>query len=191
MASEIQIYNRALQKLGAKAITSPTENSPNARACNRAYADLRDLELRSHPWNFALKRVSVAADASGPAFGPNNQFTLPSDFLRLHPDHDYKAETDWQIEGQKLLTDDEAPLYLRYVRRVEDPNVMDPIFREALATRIAFELCEKITQSNTKKDRLRIDHRDLIMKARQVNAIEKTATEPREDTWITVRRPSA
>ena len=57
MASEVDICNRALSKLGAARITSLTEDSVNARACNAMYESVRDAELRAHPWNFAMKRV--------------------------------------------------------------------------------------------------------------------------------------
>ena len=63
MASEVDIANRALQKLGAESIVSLTQDSENARACNLCYEPIRDAELRAHPWNFAIKRASLAADS--------------------------------------------------------------------------------------------------------------------------------
>ena len=85
--SEVEICNRALQKIGAKRITSLTQDAPNARACNVAYFVLRDMELRNHPWNFSIKRAELAADATPPDWGRQNSFTLPSDFLCLRPDY--------------------------------------------------------------------------------------------------------
>lgn len=190
MASEVGIANRALQKLGAKRITSLTEDSRNARAINAAYTELRDAELRAHTWNFAVKRVQMAADATAPIFGRTNSFTLPSDFLRklnLDPEFVVNSE-DAQIEGRKLLTNDSAPLDMRYIYRVEDPNEMDVLFREALASRIAFELAEEITQSNTKKAAAAADYKRAVSEAKRTNAIERVALQPPEDTWVTVRR---
>lgn len=188
MASEVGICNLALQKLGASRITSLSEDSPNARHCNAAYEAIRDRELRAYPWSFALARKVLAPDSTDPAFGPEYQFSLPTDFLRLHPDHDYQAETDWQIEGRKLLTSDGDTLYLRYIKRVEDPNEFDPLFIDALAGRLALQLCESITQSNTKKNLLELEYRDTIASARRTSAIEKLPVEPPEDDWISVRR---
>lgn len=187
--SEVEICNRALQKIGAKRITSLTQDAPNARACNVAYFVLRDMELRNHPWNFSIKRAELAADATPPDWGRQNSFTLPSDFLCLRPDYpeDNLNCKDWQIEGKKIVTNDAAPLYIRYTYRVTDPNEMDALFREALATKLAIEICEEIAQSNTKKADLKDDYRDIINRARKANAIENVSAEPPEDTWLTVR----
>lgn len=190
MASEVEICNRALQKLGVKRITSLTEDSKNARSCNVAYSVVRDAELRSHPWNFAIARAELAADATDPDWGRAKAYTLPSDFLRLLPDYteDNLNSKDWQIEGRKIYSDDSDPIYIRYIYRVTDPNEMDALFREALATKLAFELCEEITQSNTKKSELKDDYKEIISEARKANAFENVAQESPEDTWSTVRR---
>jgi hypothetical protein len=189
MASEVDICNRALQKLGAKRIASLSDDSVNARACNAAYEMIRDAELRRHPWNFAISRAELPADATEPDWGRANAFTLPADFLRLLPSYpeDNSLDTDWQIEGQKILTDDSAPLYLRYIARTADTSVYDPLFVDAIACKIAFELCEELTQSNAKKDGLRADYDDAIKQAKRTNAIENVAAQPPEDSWITVR----
>lgn len=190
MASETQICNRALQKLGAKRIASLSEDSRNGRAMNVAYEPVRDLLLRSHVWNCAVKRVSLPADASAPAFTYARSFTLPSDFVRLlsrDPSTNYN-DLDWVIESGKILTDDPAPLEVRYVFRLTDPNGMDSSFREALAARLAVETCEEITQSNTKFNLVSSWYREAIAEARRASALEKIApVEPTDDTWITVR----
>lgn len=189
MASEVSISNRALQKLGASRITSLDDATTNARACNACYAELRDAELRRHTWNFSIQRAELAADGTAPSWGRANAFELPSDFLRLlspYPE-DNLSNLDWQIEGRKIYTDDAAPLYIRYVARITDPTLMDALFRELLATRMAYEMCEEITQSNTKKDLLYRDMRDIVAEAKRVNAMENVSAEPPVDTWITAR----
>jgi hypothetical protein len=187
--SVVEICNRALQKLGAARITSLTQDTPNARSCNVAYNVLRKAELRSHPWSFAIKRAELAADATAPSWGRANSFTLPSDFLRLMDDYpeDNMNNKDWQIEGKKILTDDDAPLYIRYIYDVEDPNEFDSLFSEALSSKIAMELCEEITQSNSKLQAVSEMYKAAIREARRINAIENVAAKPPEDEWITVR----
>lgn len=189
MSSEVEICNRALQKLGALRISALTDDNDSARACNLAYGPCRDDELRAHPWSFAIARQSLAADATAPAFGRANAFQLPSDCLRLLPPYpeDNEWNLDWLVEGRKVYTDDDAPLKVRYIKLETDPNVFDSTFREALAARLAMELCEPITQSNTKWDRAEADYRRAIRQARRVNAIEGPSDEPPTDPWITVR----
>lgn len=190
MATVVEICNRGLQKLGAARIVSLSENSVAARACNVAYTSLRDAELLAHPWNFAIERVQLAADATAPDWGRASAFSLPTDFLRLlsdYPELNLNSK-DWQIEGRKIITNDSAPLNVRYVKQVTDPNTMDALFREALATRLALELCEELTQSNEKKAGLKDDYKDTIREARRTNAIQNVPAKPAEDDWITVRR---
>lgn len=189
MASEVDIANRALQKLGADQIVSLTQDSENARAVNLCYSYIRDAELRAHPWNFAIKRASLAADATAPAFGYSYAYTLPSDCLRLLPpdvEVNYNSH-DWQIEGRKIMTNDGAPLEIRYIKREEDPNQYDSLFVECLSSKIAVELCEKLTQSNTKGQAARDDYVRGIREARKLNAFENISAVEQTDTWITCR----
>lgn len=188
MASETSIANRALQKLGASRINNLSENSVNGRACNACYATLRDAELRAHPWSFAIKRIELSADAVPPEFGKSNSYTLPSDCLFVRESDYNSVHKDWLIEGRKILTDESAPLPLRYNKKVEDVNEMDPLFHEVLACKMALEMCEEITQSNSKKSELKDDYRLAVNAAKKANAIERISQQPPEDEWVTVRR---
>lgn len=189
MSSEVSIANRALQKLGARRITSLTEDSVNARAVNACYSELRDAELRAHVWNFAKTRAQLAASATSPLFDKTNAFPLPSDCLRLLDNDPEKVVNwkDWLIEDNNILTDDDAPLNIRYIKQVTDPAQMDVLFREALASRIAYELAEELTQSNSKKQAAFADYQKAMNEARRTNAIENISQKPPEDEWITIR----
>lgn len=189
MASKVEICNRALQKLGAKRIVSIDEDSRNARSCNIAYDPVRKALLRSHPWSCAIARASLAADSTAPSWGRANAFQLPANFIRLvdnYPEQRSNSK-DWIIEGKKILTNDSAPLNIRYVYDLDDPNIMDALYREAFAAQLAWELCEEITQSTSKKQELSADVRQILAEARRANAIEKMPEEAVEDTWLSVR----
>lgn len=189
MASVVEICNRALQKVGAKRITSITEDSKNARACNVAYGPLRLAELRAHFWSCAIKRAQLAADATAPDWGKSNAFQLPSDWLRMatpYPESN-TFDNDWEIEGLKIYTNQDAPLQIRYIADISDPNIMDALLREAISSRMAYELCEELTDSNQKKEGLLGAYKLNIMEARKVNAIEKIAATQPEDSWVTAR----
>lgn len=187
MASVVGICNSALQKLGETRITSLSEDTERARDCNDQYERTRDALLRRHKWNFAITREDVAADGTAPSdeSGFSYSYTLPTDCLRVLPPRDHTV--DWSVEGRKILTNWSAPLHVRYVARITDPNEMDALFREALATQLAYDLCEKITQSNQKKAGLGEDLKHVIAEAKRAGAIEQIAEEPPEDEWITVR----
>lgn len=189
MPSTTDIANRALQKLGAKRITSLSEDSKNGRAMNVAFEPCKLRLLREHVWKFSISRAELAADATEPDWGRANSFTLPVDFVRMADDYpeDNTAALDYEIEGRKILSDFDAPLYIRYCKDVTDPNEMDSIFRELLATDLALETCEEITQSNTKKDGLMKDREMVLRQARRAQAIESISAEPPEDSFITCR----
>lgn len=186
--SNVAIANRALQKLGAKRISSLTQDAPNARSMNAAFERVRDAELRRYDWAFAIKRASIAADGDGPTWGDYNRYSLPNDFLRLIRDDETGANVDWRIEGLYILTKDAAPLEIKYIARIEDPNYYDPLFAEAFAGRLALECAKEITDNTSDKESVKDDYKTDIAEARRVGAIEKEAQEFPEDPWLAARR---
>lgn len=198
MASVIQVANRALTKLGSARITSIDDDVKAAREVKSCFEDLRDDELRAARWSFAMKRDSLPALSTAPAFGYQYQYQLPADFLRIDMVNDQfpyadldnyvgRENLDWVIERGKLLTDFTAPLKVRYIARIEDPNQWDASFREALACRIAAELAEPLTQSVQKRELAWKEYRQAIVRAVKVNAIEKLPVTPPDNAWMVSR----
>lgn len=185
MTSVVEICNLALQKIGAGTIVSLADNADEARVMSRLYTPTLRAFLRSHPWSCAIKRAQIASDETAPAFGPAYAYTLPADCVRILPD---ATVTDWQVEGKKILTDDDGPLDLRYVAEVADPNKMDDLFVQAFACRLAAEACERLTQNNEKRKLAWEEHSQAIREARRINAIANVSQEPPEDPWLTARR---
>lgn len=195
MASVIQIANRALTKLGAARITSLDDDVKSARALKSMFDDVRDDELRAHRWSFSLKRTSLAALVGAPAFGYLYQYQVPADFLKLDMVDDRFPQVvmdnyvnqellDWVLEGNLILTDIAAPLKLRYVAQVTDPNLWDVNFREALACRLAAELAEDLTQSNQKRQLAWEEHKQALVRAVRSNAIERIPVHVGDTPWI-------
>ena len=189
--SKVAIANLALQKLGATRISSLTQNDPNAASMNAAYDAIRRRELRAYEWSFAIRRDSIAADAAQTSWGSHNRFTLPADYLCLIRDDETGQAPDWKIEsasdGTFIITDDAAPLQIRYIADIDDPTYYDSLFVEALACALALHCCEEITQSTSKKQGIAADYDMAIKRAMQQSAIEKPATEFPEDDWINAR----
>jgi len=190
MADAVSICNIALQKLGAKSISALTEDTTEGRACNRIYTQCRDSELRAHPWSFARERVQVAADSTDPEFGYAKRYAIPTDSLRILPTNGTNGDPlqdDWQIEGRFILTDDTSPINLIYIKRVTDENVFDVLFIELLTARIARDIAEKVTQSNTKKDEATAHYMGMQKEARRINAFERPPQDTPEDSWVVAR----
>lgn len=184
MASVVGICNLALRLLGARRITALTDSTEEARACNDVYETLRDSLLRAHPWNFATVRASLAASTTAPAWGYEKSYPLPSDCLRvLSVDTTYQ----WEVEGRNIVTDEGAPLYMKYTSKEEDPNQFDSNFIKALAAYIALELAERLTQSNTKRQ-LAQNSFDLAMRnAKFTDAQESTPKTLEDGSWLDSR----
>ncbi len=187
--SEVSICNLALQKLGAARIVALTENSRNAKSVNACYESQRDTEMRKYLWNFAKKRASLAASTVAPVFMYLAAYPVPADFLRLIKPA--RIGLDWHLEqhngGLAILTNDGAPLEIRYLAKVTNPVLFDTAFVEMLACKIAWHTCEDITQSNTKKDALHQEYLEHKAEARRTNAFETPKNPEPVDEWLTAR----
>lgn len=188
MAAE-DVVNYALVLLGdPERITSLSDNGPTERVANVIYNPIRKEELRAHDWNFARTYSSIAKDGTDPdaSSGFNYRYPLPAGFLRLasNPEENF----DWEIAGSYILSNSKGPLYVRYIQDVTDTSLWDALFFEAMATRIALKLQPFKTQSNTKKQLTMADYRDVIARAKAVNAIERRSQPVQEDLWIAVRK---
>jgi hypothetical protein len=183
--SVVQIVNNALVKLGANAILSLTEDSEAARAANLIYEQIRDAVLRDHVWNFAKKRIELAKDSDTPAFEFSFQYTLPSDCLRVLQMEE--LDMIYKIESGKLLTD-ESPAKILYVSRVEDVNLFDSMFVEALSARISAELAVTLAESNSLYQNMMEMYQRKILDARSMDAQESGGQdEIVADTWLSSR----
>jgi len=192
-ASRTDIVNRALQKLGAERITTIDDNNSRARAAKANYELLRDDLLREHPWNFAMTRTTMEALSDAPAFGFDLAFELPADCLRVVEVGEYPVSLDdyrqgsnapFKVEGSQVLSNQAAPLTVRYVQRVTDESRFDPAFTEALATRLAAELAEELTQSGEKVQAAAQAYARAVRRAKTLNAIENPPEDVPDGSWI-------
>lgn len=185
MASVIDVCNRALDKLGQSPITSLTDGNKAANLCDRTWPVVRDRLLRSYAWNFAIGRAITAPDTESPAWGFDYQHSLPSDCLKFIEVLDHST-TEYEIEGGKILTDSDT-LRIRYVRKITDPNEFDAMFLSLASALMAVEMCESLTQSNTKKNLLMQEFTDAARQTRSVDAMENPVQQLMEDSWIEAR----
>jgi hypothetical protein len=197
MTTDVGICNLALQRLGARTISALNENSTAARACNRVYEHARDTEIRAYSWSFARARASLAASTTVPAFGFLKQYQLPADFIRLIPSRvlgttvttegGIDPNIDWQIEGRFILTNDSSPLKIVYLKKVTDEETFDDLFSELLVSRIAMDVCEKVTQSNTKKKDATERYVFAQKEAKKINAFERPPIDFPQSEWVLAR----
>lgn len=183
--TEVTICNSALIKLGAERINSLSETNKRARLCNEQYSKLRDEVLRSHPWNFAIKRVALASTGVKPLFDYDYEFTIPTDVLRIISLHDKTIK--WRIEAGRKLLSDSSEVNIEYIAQVTAAAEFDTYFAEALALRLASDLAYPLVQSLNLQNSM-LQRYELHMKnARSLDAQEGTPSDLIDDTWVEIR----
>ena len=186
MASEVQIFNLALSKLGEDIIISLSEDSKPGRACNLIYADTRDNLLRSHSWNFATNRASLALLTTTPAYEFDYEYQLPSDCLKVLKMDPEGNDITFKIEGRKLLTN-EKPVNILYITQITDTNKFDSLFIEVLSAKLASELAVTLTESINLADFLNQKYEISLSLARGMDAQEGTPENIIATSWVNSR----
>jgi len=183
-----QICSKALGLLGQDAITDITSTTnKNAKLCAQVYYITRDALLTSYRWGFATQRVMLAVSTTAPAFGYANQFPLPADFLRIQSTHDRLIT--YVIESGYLLTDSDE-VGIIYTRRFEETGLMDPLFVEALAARIARELAMPILKKASAVQLADSLYREALSAAKLVEAMQdnpEDITVEEKSAWLAAR----
>ncbi len=178
MASVVDLCNSALNLLGASTITALTDDSKNARLCNQRYEPVRNRIFRSHAWNCLTKRVQLAKDSTAPVVEYANQYTLPSDCLRVLKIHtgafdSIESDIDYVVEGRKLKTN-EGTIFLIYIGEITDPNKYDTYLQEAISASLAADLAYAITNNATLANNYLKTADERIREARFIDATENS-----------------
>jgi hypothetical protein len=183
-ATETTICNQALGKLGARRVIDLDEESTEARACRLHYAETRDEVLRAHRWNFAIKRDSLTQLSTPPKFGWAFQYELPIDCLRVFEVNGWELGVRpgfWEVEGRVLLLNEDVA-NIRYIQRVEDANLFDALFVEALALKLASKIARPINGSSEMSQEFLEEYEKVTGgRARRSDAFEGRPT--RQPAW--------
>lgn len=184
MASIVDICNMALNEAGESSIMDLSEDSKEGRLCNQFYALTRDMVLRSHPWNFAIKRIELAQLTDTPVFGYNFQFQLPSDCLKVQQTDD---EFDiFKIEGRKLLSNNSI-VKIVYTSRVEDTAQFDSLFVEALYLMLSSKIAFNLSDNNGLSQTLFAKAEAKIRHAKSMDGQEGIVDIVEADQWLNSR----
>lgn len=191
--SQTEVFNLALTKLGQDRCVSPTDDVEAVKVLLSLWPMARDAVLAASPWKFAITRTSLPALADAPE-GENwsLQYALPEACLRL-----VQVGEDWifynpdvesfALEGGRILSNEAAPLFVRYVQRVENVGLWPVLFGRAVAMQLAADACEKLTTSSAKFDRCMEAYALAIREARRQSAIERPPQRQAESAWLAAR----
>lgn len=162
--SPVVVANLALGNLGvAKSITTLTERSSEARACNRFYERARDTTQSRYPWKNGLKMVALAALADN-AWSDEflYAYRMPADckwFRRIasgiantEKGPSFRIVSD--DDGEVILTDT-LDAYAEYSVLVEDPAKWSDEQINATAFKLSAMMARTFDEDNasaTRKD---------------------------------------
>ncbi len=191
------IINGALDLIASNGIASLSDSSSHVgNAIKRNFDVERDSLLREYPWNFAMRRTKLAASSKAPAFRFAHAYELPAgpdpEFcLRVWAVGDEESRQDsdvWEISGRRLLTDLEAPLPVRYIGRIVNPALWDPLTVKALEARLAWQAAYLASGSAALAEQMARIYQERLDAAKAIDAQEGTP-EPFEDgtTWVDAR----
>jgi hypothetical protein len=191
--SVVSICNTALDLLGADTITSLADDSKAARFCARNYERVRDAVLRAYPWNCAIARAALAALAEAPAWGYGKQYPLPEGpepayclrVLAINGEVDFGLA--YKIEGRRILTDEDAPLDILYIARIEDPARFDALLIDAIAARLALDAAYPLAGSVSLAQSMSQAYAEKIAEARQVDSQEGSPDALIAGDWLESR----
>lgn len=170
----------ALTELGAGKISNYlTDTSEKAVNCRLFYEPTVDEVLRSHEWNSAIWYQSLSAVAStDDNYMLTNydewqyQFQLPTDPFCLRPLEipDYK-KYDYEIVSGYLITN-LSTVVLKYIRRLTDPTMLDPLLVKAIAYKLAAAMAVKITGSERERTTMLMLYDLQLNRAKDINGRE-------------------
>jgi len=181
MATKLGVYNMACRSLGAKTLSSLTDDVKQRRALDDVYDYIRDEVLKIHPWNFAIKRSDLTEiTATDPEYEWDTWYTLPSDCLRVL---DIEDGADFVVEGGVLLTN-ESTAEIKYIAQITDESEFSVEFAIALAARLAAEISYDVTGNANMYELKMKEYMTKLKYARSIDGQEGTVQKTEDTPWI-------
>ena len=183
----VEICNMALGMLGMPFITSFGDNNNHAQLCKRFFPALRDRVLRDHNWSFATKFCELQQlNVTSP--DPRYAYVcgLPGDILRIVELIDGRP---YRRIGRKIFVR-ELPATLVYTARIEDPELFDDTFTEALQYLVAAEIGMAHTRDAQLANLHRQEYERILAVARSIDSQENrhaAQNSPPRSFWLTGR----
>jgi hypothetical protein len=187
MATDIEIVNSAIAKLRGRPILSFNDNSVEARVATTLYHPKRKSLLRSHPWNFATRRVAlpVLSGVTIP-WEYTTAFQLPSDTLRLLGT-DISPDEDWTHEGWRVLAN-RSEVNAKILYDLTDSSKFDACFCEVLSYILAADMALPLTNGSTIAENMKKMAKEALAEARSFDAQEGGSIRQIQATsWINSR----
>ncbi len=183
MATQLEIVNYALRRLGCEAIGSLSDDNKRAKVMNTIYDLARKDSFELYPWSFSLNRDTLTADATAPAFEYLYRFALPTDFVTIvseFNEYEYKREGDW------ILSDAEE-LNIVFVKDESTTTLYSAAFVKAFALTLAVEASYALNQDKALVRMLNEEKFRIVEDARFVDSKGSTPEEYEITDFLDIR----
>lgn len=184
----VGLWNRAVLRLSGTLLTGPDDNTAAAQQIATAWDGVRRSVLAAYPWNCAMRRATLAANAVPPEWGYAYAYTLPAACVRPW---EVKGQTrsDWEVEGGQIVTDLPAPLRLRYIADIA-VHEMDERLQALMVRELAAAVAYAITGNRDLATELEDKLPRMRQETRSADAMVGNTTEVYDgggDDWAAVR----
>jgi len=155
--TDLSICSDALILLGASPISSFTEGSDAAQACDRLYPDLRDTMLSTYVWSWTLKKSQIARLSTNPINEWEYAYQLPGDMLsgvlavfETSGTNERSRRYGWEVYGDQLYTNMETAFidYQATISETKMPNYFVRLLRTALAGELAIVVTDQAAKAD-------------------------------------------
>jgi hypothetical protein len=155
--TDLSICSDALILLGASPISSFTEGSDAAQACDRLYPDLRDTMLSTYVWSWTLKKSQISRLSTNPINEWEYAYQLPGDMLsgvlavfETNGTNERSKRYGWEVYGDQLYTNMETAFidYQASISETKMPNYFVRLLRTALAGELAIVVTDQATKAD-------------------------------------------
>lgn len=200
MTTQLFIYNEALghlkERLLAQLPNGNIENREPKRVLDYYWADTVAYCLSQGLWRFARRTVQQDASTTViPAFGFNNAFEYPTDWVRTQivstsPDLDPPLMQYREENG--IIYANATPIYHSYISA--DPQygmnlgIWPPNFTQFVILRLAQLSCNRITNDADLQDKLEKKEEKMLRRAKANEAMNDPPGLPPVPFWARARR---
>lgn len=195
MADDVTVANLAMNLLGEddQIRDLGDTGSHAARTMSAVWVPVRRALLRKGKYNFSIWRDELTAQApTSPGYRSPApfaaRFPLADDCLRfIEIVEPLVIAESYVIEGGAILADTAGPVVARCAHDVVDVTMWDDLFVQAFATRLAFQVADRITGDRGRKADAWAAHRKALADAAGVDAQEDPPTATPDSNWVTAR----
>ena len=145
-----EICRQAILRVGSADIFKPF-GEPMSIATS-LFDQTRNELLADFDWQFARSQITLAADATPPAFGYTKRYALPSPalkVLRVNGVDEDENFGQWEIVSGYIHANFTPTIQLEYTAIVSDATKFPPVFTNMLTVTLAMKLSQLMESQST------------------------------------------